>query len=68
DACLLANTLNFSQDPHQLLREVHRVLNDDGYLFLSLFNPAGKLLFKRYLHNKHNEEKLIFRQFLTCRI
>ncbi len=26
DACLLANTLNFAQDPHQILREAHRVL------------------------------------------
>ena len=23
DACLLANTLNFAQDPHQILREAH---------------------------------------------
>lgn len=67
DACLLANTLNFSSDPHQLLREVHRVMSDDGYLFISLFNPAGKLLLKRSL-NKKQTEKLIFRQFLTCRI
>ena len=46
DACVLANTLNFVQDPHQVLRETHRVLNDDGYLFLSLFNPLNGLFFK----------------------
>ena len=43
---MLANTLNFVQDPHQVLRETHRVLNDDGYLFLSLFNPLNGLFFK----------------------
>lgn len=49
DVCLLANTLNFTQDPHQLLREISRVLSDDGYLLLSLFNPLSKLLFKHYI-------------------
>ena len=46
DACVLANTLNFVQDPHQVLRETHRVLTDDGYLFLSVFNPLNSLFFK----------------------
>ena len=43
---MLANTLNFVQDPHQVLRETHRVLTDDGYLFLSVFNPLNSLFFK----------------------
>ena len=47
DACLLANTLNFAQDPHQILRETHRVLKDDGWIFISLFNPLSPLIFKR---------------------
>ena len=46
DACVLTNTLNFVQDPHQVLRETHRVLTNDGYLFLSLFNPFNGLFFK----------------------
>jgi len=49
DACLLAHTLGYTQDPHRLLREVDRVLIDDGWLVLSGFNPfslygAAKLL------------------------
>lgn len=49
DACLLIHTLSWSQDPHQLLREVDRVLIDDGWLVISGFNPfsllgLGKLL------------------------
>ena len=44
DACLLANTLNFAQDPHQILREAHRVLKDDGWIYITLFNPMSPLL------------------------
>ena len=49
DACLLAHTLSWSNDPHRILREVDRVLIDDGWIILSGFNPfsllgVGKLL------------------------
>ncbi|OOF66346.1 class I SAM-dependent methyltransferase [Rodentibacter sp. Ppn85] len=62
NACFLANTLNFSQDPHQILREVHRVLADDGWLFLSLFNPLSPLIFKQKLGDAP------FRQYPAWRI
>lgn len=62
NACFLANTLNFSQDPHQILRETHRVLADDGWLFLSLFNPLSPLVFQQKLGNYP------FRQYPTWRI
>lgn len=67
DACLLINTLNFCQDPHKLLREVTRVLADDGYLFISLFSLCSPLLFKAYL-NRKNEPLLPFRQFMTWQV
>lgn len=67
DACLLANTLNFYADPHQLLREVHRVLTDDGYLFIALFNPCSPLLFKQKL-NTSTSPKLSFRHFAAFRV
>ncbi|MTD40919.1 methyltransferase domain-containing protein [Erwinia sp. CPCC 100877] len=41
DACLLAHTLSWCQDPHRLLREVDRILIDDGWLILSSFNPIS---------------------------
>lgn len=48
DACVLAHTLDYTSDPHQVLREVERVLTADGWLILSGFNPhslvgAGRL-------------------------
>ena len=41
DACLLAHTLAYAEDPHRTLREVDRVLIDDGWLVLSSFNPLS---------------------------
>ena len=48
DAFLLANELDFAGDPHQILREVDRVITPNGYLMLTGFNPfsiAGLLRF-----------------------
>ncbi len=39
DAILLPHTLDFSADPHQLLREVDRVLIAEGHLLILGFNP-----------------------------
>ncbi|MEW8501065.1 MAG: methyltransferase domain-containing protein [Candidatus Thiodiazotropha taylori] len=39
DGMLLPHTLDFSLDPHQVLREVERVLIPEGKLLLSGFNP-----------------------------
>lgn len=41
DACLLAHTLNWCSDPHRLLREVDRVLLNDGWLIISGYNPIS---------------------------
>ncbi|WP_369789888.1 class I SAM-dependent methyltransferase [Rouxiella sp. WC2420] len=43
DACLLCHTLNYATDPHRILREVDRVLIDDGWLVLSGFAPFSLL-------------------------
>lgn len=43
DACLLAHTLSYTGDPHRLLREVDRVLIDDGWLVITTFNPVSML-------------------------
>ena len=41
DACLLAHSLPWCDDPHRLLREADRVLIDDGWLVISGFNPMS---------------------------
>lgn len=57
DVALLPLTLEFSPDPHALLREVQRVLIGDGHLVIAGFNPwslwgarralAGRALLKK---------------------
>lgn len=59
DACLLAHTISWNTDPHRLLREIDRVLIDDGWLIMSSFNPfsllgMGKLLPCRRKHIPYN--------------
>ncbi|WP_133545250.1 class I SAM-dependent methyltransferase [Mesocricetibacter intestinalis] len=67
NACLLANGLNFYHDPHQLLREITRVLDEEGYLFISLFNPCSPLLFKRRL-GLPEQRKFEFRHYIIYRL
>ena len=49
DGFLLANELDFCQDPHRLLREVDRCITQDGYLILSGFNPYSLTGLGKYL-------------------
>ncbi len=41
DAFVLAHELDFSQDPHQILREVDRCIVPDGYIAILGFNPIS---------------------------
>lgn len=41
DAVLLHHSLEFSQSPHRLLREAHRVLAPQGHLVIIGFNPVS---------------------------
>ncbi len=40
---LIAPTLAWSRDPHQVLREADRVIVDDGWILLAEFNPYSLL-------------------------
>ena len=39
DVCLLSHTLEFSVDPHHVVREANRVLIPNGYMVLTGYNP-----------------------------
>lgn len=41
DVVILAHQLDYCNDPHRLLREVDRVLVDDGYIIITGFNPIS---------------------------
>ncbi|OFC70943.1 methyltransferase domain-containing protein [Alteromonas confluentis] len=49
DGFLLANELDFCQDPHQILREVDRCITQDGYVIISGFNPFSLTGIGKYL-------------------
>jgi SAM-dependent methyltransferase len=49
DVVLLPHTLDFSSDPHQVLREVDRVLRPEGHVIVLGFNPVGLWGFRRLL-------------------
>lgn len=65
DLCILAHELNFSHDPHQLLREIDRVLTLDGTLIISGYNPMSLFGLRALLKPKHLK---IARLFLPNRV
>jgi SAM-dependent methyltransferase len=48
DLVLLPHILEFSANPHQILREVHRILMPEGRLIISGFNPVSLWGTRRY--------------------
>ena len=48
DLIVLPHTLEFTDEPHQLLREVHRVIRPEGQLIIAGFNPFSLFGTKRY--------------------
>ena len=49
DLVVLPHVLEFATDPHQILREVDRVLRPEGRLIISGFNPASLWGARQYL-------------------
>ncbi len=68
DAVLIANQLEYCADPHSLLREVDRVLVDDGYLLIGGFNPFSLYGVTSFLPWKKNKYPWSGRLFTPYRI
>jgi len=49
DVCLLSHALEFSLDPHHVIREANRVLIPNGYLVITGFNPLSLVGLNRLL-------------------
>jgi SAM-dependent methyltransferase len=49
DGVVLPHTLEFTQQPHNVLREAARVLTDRGRLFVIGFNPLGSFVMRQRL-------------------
>lgn len=48
DLVVLPHTLEFADDPHQLLREVHRTVRPEGQVVIAGFNPFSLFGARRY--------------------
>ncbi|WP_342221437.1 class I SAM-dependent methyltransferase [Candidatus Fukatsuia endosymbiont of Tuberolachnus salignus] len=68
DAILLAHTLNYCIDPHSILRELDRVLVDDGWLVISHFNPLSLLGMGKLLPILRQRQPYTSRMFTQMRV
>lgn len=68
DACILTQTLDFTQDPHQVLREIERILTGDGYLIISGYNPMSLCGLVKMFMFKRNMPPWSARMFTPARI
>lgn len=54
DLLCMPHVLEFSDNPHQTLREAARVLVPEGYIILTIFNPMSFWGLKRHIMKKHS--------------
>lgn len=66
DLCILAHELDFSSDPHQLLREIDRVLTLDGTLIISGYNPISFFGLRSLLIPKQPHTARLFAPNRVC--
>lgn len=55
DLVISAHSLEFSPAPHQLLREIERVLTTEGHCIIIAFNPLSIKGLQRLLHVKNRQ-------------
>ncbi|WON76365.1 class I SAM-dependent methyltransferase [Serratia sp. UGAL515B_01] len=68
DACLLAHTLSYADDPHRMLREIDRVMIDDGWLVISSFNPFSLLGLGKLIPTLRQRQPYVSRMFSQMRL
>ncbi len=68
DVCLLSHTLEFSLDPHHVIRETNRVLIPNGYLVITGFNPFSLVGINKILPYRRQKSPWNERFFSPMRI
>lgn len=68
DAVMIAHGLEFSSDPHRLLREVDRILLPEGHLVILCFNPRSLWGIRKFfaLRTKENTIYPWSGKWITC--
>lgn len=68
DVCLLSHALEFSFDPHHVVREANRVIIPNGYLIITGFNPFSLVGLNRLLPYRRKKSPWNERFFSPMRI
>ena len=55
DVCVLSHLLEFSDDPHHIVREANRILIPNGYLVITGYNPYSLAGLNRYIPYRRNQ-------------
>lgn len=55
DVCVLSHILEFSDDPHHIVREANRVLIPNGYLVITGYNPFSLAGLNRYIPYRRSQ-------------
>tara|TARA_R110000737_G_scaffold166321_2_gene193489 strand:- start:519 stop:1280 length:762 start_codon:yes stop_codon:yes gene_type:complete len=68
DVCVLAHALEFSLDPHHVVREANRVLIPNGYLVITGFNPFSLVGFNKFIPHRRKQTPWNERLFSPMRV
>lgn len=68
DVCLLSHVLEFSSDPHHVVREANRVLIPNGYIVITGFNPFSLAGLNRFLPYRRKNSPWNERFFSAMRV
>jgi SAM-dependent methyltransferase len=68
DVCLLSHALEFSLDPHHVVREASRVLIPNGYLVITGFNPFSLAGLNKFVPYRKNNTPWNERFFSAMRV
>ena len=68
DVCLLSHVLEFTGDPHHIVREANRVLIPNGYLVITGFNPFSLAGINRFIPYRRQRSPWNERFFSAMRV
>ena len=68
DVCVLSHVLEFSLDPHHVVREANRVLIPNGYLVITGFNPFSLVGFNKFIPYRRKQTPWNERLFSPMRV
>ncbi len=68
DVCVLSHALEFSLDPHHVIREANRVLIPNGYLVLTGYNPLSLAGLNRFIPYRRQQQPWNERFFSAMRV